>query len=80
MHYVAVSSYSRYLITTTTTHLEEARHRFISTADLDLVEGGLLSAARGVVALHLGLVGVIPSTLTTKDILALLLLEVLSAV
>lgn len=53
---------------------EETRHGLIGTADLDLVEGGLVAVAAVGRALDAALLRVVPGSGSTEDVLALLAL------
>lgn len=54
--------------------LIEARHGLVGTADLDLVEGGLVAVALAVGALGAALLCVVPGAGPAEDVLALLAL------
>lgn len=58
--------------------LEETRHGLISTSNLHLVERGLIAIAFVGRALYAGLLSVIPSSGTTKDVFLLFALVVAS--
>lgn len=60
----------------TRTYLEEARHGLISTANLDLEECRLPAVTSLCGALDFALLGVVPCSRATKDILSLLALEI----
>lgn len=61
-------------------YLVERRHRLISTANLNLEEGCLVSVACSAVTLDLALLCIVPCAWTTKHVFLLLAWEVLARI